>query len=172
MADLTLVSGLGDKKPDFNANVHPEILMRMLMLGYDQIHIAEVMGIDVAMLERWLARYPDLRVAERRAAAADSEVALSVFYMAVGHDPVTGDQKEPDLKAAMFWMKCRAGWKETTAHSLTATAARRTRDGKDIDLSDSEIQSTATALVRKMQDFVDVPPAPPAPPAPTPDADF
>ena len=171
MGDLTLVDGLGAKKPDFNANVHPDILMRMLMLGYDQIHIAEVMGIDVAMLERWLARYPDLRVAERRAAAADSEVALSVFYMAVGHDPLTGDQTEPDLKAAMFWLKCRAGWKEAAAPSLTATV-RRSRDDKNPDLSASELQSTATALVRKMQDAVDVPPAPPAPPAPPPDADF
>ena len=171
MADLTLVNDLGAKKPDFNAEVHPDILMRMLMLGYDQVHIAEVMGIDVAMLERWLARYPDLRVAERRAAAADSEVALSVFYMAVGYDPVTGDQTAPDLKAAMFWMKCRAGWKEAAAPSMTATA-RRTRDDKNPDLSVSELQSTATALVRKMQDSVDLPPARPAQPAPPPDADF
>ena len=167
MADLTLVKDIGAKKPDFHADVHPEILMRMLMLGYEQRHIAEVMGIDVAMLERWIARYPELRVAERRAAAADSEVALSVFYLAVGYDPMTGDQTAPDLKAAMFWMKCRAGWQEATAPSLTATA-RRSRD--DTDLSTSELQSTATALVRKMKDSVDAPPPPPTPPPP--DADF
>ena len=168
MGDLTLVDVLGAKKPDFNSEVHPDILMRMLMLGYEQTHIAEVMGIDVATLERWLARFPELRVAERRAAAADSEVALSVFYMAVGYDPVTGDPKDPDLKAAMFWLKCRAGWKEAAAPSLTATV-RRTRDGKDIDLSAGELQSTATALVRKMEDSLDAPP--PAPP-PVPNADF
>ena len=170
MADLTLIDGLGAKKPDFHAGVHPEILMRMLMLGYPQVHIAEVMGIDVATLERWLARYPELRVAERRAAAADSEVALSVFYKAIGHDPISGDQTEPDLKAAMFWLKCRAGWKEATAPSLTATA-RRTRDDKDPDLTVSEIQSTASALVRKMQNTLDAPPAPAPVPAP-PNADF
>ena len=166
MADLTLVNDIGAKKPDFNANVHPDILMRMLMLGYEQQHIAEVMGIDIPMLERWLSRHPELRVAERRAAAADSEVALSVFYMAVGHDPVTGDQKEPDLKAAMFWMKCHAGWKEAAAPSLTATA-RRTRDDKNPDLTVSELQSTATAIARKMETSLEAPP-----PDPPPDADF
>ena len=166
MPDLTLIDGLAATKPGFHADVHPEILMRMLMLGYDQIHIAEVMGIDVPTLERWLARYPDLRVAERRAAAADSEVALSVFYMAIGYDPLSGETKEPDLKAAMFWMRCRAGWKEATAPSLPATV-RRSRD--DTDLSGSELQSTATALMHKMQASVDAPPPAPAPP---PDADF
>ena len=166
MGDLTLVDGLGAKKPDFNSEVHPEILMRMIMLGYEQRHIAEVMGIDVGMLERWISRFPELRVAERRAAAADSEVALSVFYMAVGYDPVSGETTPPDLKAAMFWMKCHAGWKEATAPSLPATA-RRNRD--ETDLSVSELQSTATALVRKMQDSMD---APPPEPAPLPDADF
>ena len=164
MSDLTLVKDLGAKKPDFNAEVHPEILMRMLILGYPQIHIAEVMGIDVATLERWLARHPELRVAERRAAAADSEVALSVFYMAVGYDPVTCEIKAPDLKAAMFWMKCHAGWKEATAPSVPVT---RTRD--DLDLSVNELQSTATGLMRKLQDALDAPPPAPAPP---PDADF
>ena len=166
MSDLTLVDVIGSKKPGFNADVHPEILMRMIMLGYEQRHIAEVMGIDVPMLERWISRFPELRVAERRAAAADSEVALSVFYMAVGYDPVSGETTAPDLKAAMFWMKCHAGWTEATAPTLSATA-RRNRD--DTDLSASELQSTATALVRKMQDQLDAPP--PAPAAP-PDADF
>ena len=168
MPDLTLVDGLGAKNPAFNAEVHPEILMRMVMLGYEQRHIAEVMGIELETLTHWITRYPELRVADRRAAAADSEVALSVFYMAIGYDPVSGDPKEPDLKAAMFWMKCRAGWKEAAAPSLQATA-RRTRDDKETDLSVSEIQSTATSLVRQMQDAVDAPPPAPAPP---PHADF
>ena len=166
MSDLTLVDGIGAKKPDFNAEVHPEILMRMIMLGYEQRHIAEVMGLDIPMLERWIARFPELRVAERRAAAADSEVALSVFYMAVGYDPVSGEARPPDLKAAMFWMKCHAGWTEASAPSLPA-AARRNRD--ETDLSASELQSTATALVRKMQDQLDAPAPAPAPP---PNADF
>ena len=170
MTDLTLVEGLGAKKPGFNPEVHPEILMRMLMLGYEQNHIAEVMGIDIPTLERWLTHYPQLRVAERRAAAADSEVALSIFYLATGYDPVTGAVSSPDLKAAMFWMKCHAGWKEATAPSLTATARPTSgRGAKEPDLSAGELQSTATALMRKMQDALDAPPPPPAPP---PNADF
>ena len=164
MADLTLVNALGAKKPDFNAEVHPEILMRMIMLGYPQLQIAEVMGIDIPMLERWIARYPELRVAERRAAAADSEVALSVFYMATGYDPISCEQKDPDLKAAMFWLKCHAGWKEAAMSSLLAAT---TRD--DPDLSVNEIQSTATGLMRKLQEKLDAPPPVPQKP---PDADF
>ena len=167
--DLTLISGLGAKKPDFNAEVHPEILMRMLMLGYSQVHIAEVMGIDISTLERWLAKNPQMRVAERRAAAADSEVALSVFYMAIGHDPVSGDPKEPDLKAAMFWLKCRADWKEATTASIPAKSVRGGHHDRDPDLSVSELQSTAAGLVSKMQEALDAPPPPTPPP---PDADF
>ena len=167
--DLTLIKGLGEKKPDFHPDVHPEILMRMLLLGYQQVHIAEVMGLDVPTLERWLAHYPQLRVAERRAAAADSEVALSVFYMAIGHDPLTGTAKEPDLKAAIFWLKCRAGWKEATTPSIPAKPVRGGHHDRDPDLSVSELQSTAAGLVNKMQEALDAPP-PAAPPPP--DADF
>ena len=167
--DLTLVKGLGEKKPDFHVDIHPEILMRMLMLGYQQVHIAEVMGIDVPTLERWLVKHPQLRVAERRAAAADSEVALSVFYMAIGHDPVTGTPKAPDLKAAMFWLKCRADWKEATAPSIPANAVRGGHHDRDPVLSGSELQAAAAGLVSKMQEALDAPPPPsPAPP----DADF
>jgi hypothetical protein len=66
--------------------------------------IALIIGVDRAILDR---TYPDeLRTG---AAKANARVAESLFRKATGDGPQS-------VAAAIFWLKTRAGWKETTVH--------------------------------------------------------
>jgi hypothetical protein len=87
---------------------HDPLLARQVeaMAGYGvpKESIALVIGVDRAILDR---TYPDeLRTG---AAKANARVAESLFRKATGDGPQS-------VAAAIFWLKTRAGWKETTVH--------------------------------------------------------
>jgi hypothetical protein len=81
-----------------------ETVKAMVAYGIKQIEIAAVVGISVPTLEKNFRAEIDTGAAQ-----ANATVAASMFRMAtVGH-PV-----HVRFAAAAFWLKCRAGWKETS----------------------------------------------------------
>jgi len=68
--------------------------------------IAIVLGIDARVLERDYRK--ELQVG---AIKANAKVAESLFRRA------TGEGRE-GVAAAIFWLKTRAGWRETTVHEV------------------------------------------------------
>ena len=72
--------------------------------GVPKGSIALVLGIDCAILDDTYG--DELRTG---AAKANTRVAESLFRTAIGDGPQS-------VAAAIFWLKTRAGWKETTVH--------------------------------------------------------
>jgi hypothetical protein len=79
----------------------------MAAYGIPEPEIARVLGMDPENLR---ARYPDELATG--ATKANSRVAENLYRKA------TGDGREA-VTAAIFWLKTRAGWRETTNHELS-----------------------------------------------------
>jgi hypothetical protein len=78
----------------------------MAGFGVPEVDIAGVVGIDPKTLRK---HYPEeLRLGHVK---ANAKVAENLFRKA------TGDGRESVI-AAIFWMKARAGWKETNVHEV------------------------------------------------------
>lgn len=76
--------------------------------GISADDIATVLGVDVAELKR------DYRSELKGAAIkANAKVAESLFRKATAADGREG------VTAAIFWLKTRAGWKETAVHEVS-----------------------------------------------------
>ena len=123
-------------------------------------HIAEVMGIDVATLDRWLCTL-SLPSAWPNAAPPPptqrSRSASSTWPSATTQFHRRDDVPRPQGRDVLDEVPRRLEGSDRAKPSRH----RAPNPGRqnETDLSASEIQSTATALVRKMQDAVDVPPA-------------
>jgi hypothetical protein len=89
--------------------------------GIPQEAIARSIGISDATLRKYYEE--EIGTA---ATKANSRVADSLFKQAVGA-PAEYDENGKRVRAeqtrvttaAIFWLKCRAGWKETSVHELT-----------------------------------------------------
>ncbi|MGD9507006.1 MAG: hypothetical protein AB7X49_00400 [Geminicoccaceae bacterium] len=92
-------------RPDANRSRQVEA---MAGYGISADDIAIVLGVDVDTLKR------DYR-AELKGAAikANAKVAESLFRKATAADGREG------VTAAIFWLKTRAGWKETAVHEVS-----------------------------------------------------
>lgn len=85
-----------------------EELEVMAGLGLPIRMIAAIFGMTSDMLDYRLKVDPDLRMRfDRGVANATKEVAKTAYHMAVV-------EKQPAM--IMFWLKCRANWKETNLH--------------------------------------------------------
>ncbi len=93
-------------KPSGRVPVHARQVEAMAGYGLPAKDIAIVLGIDAWALER------DYQT-ELKAGAikANAKVAESLFRRA------TGEGRE-GVVAAIFWLKTRAGWRETTVHEV------------------------------------------------------
>ena len=82
----------------------------MAACGMTQVQIARVIGIHDETLRIHYRRELDLGMVE-----ANAKVAEALFKLAVGGD----------VTAAIWWCKCRMGWRERTGieHSGTITVA-------------------------------------------------
>ena len=78
----------------------------MAGLGAPQTGIARMIGVDVETLR---ALYAD--ALEDGHVKANTRVAENLYRKA------TGEGREA-VGAAIFWLKARAGWRETTAHEF------------------------------------------------------
>ena len=98
--------------PAFNPSVHPDILFRGLLMGIPKKMIAELVGVPLHVLDEWVATIPEMREQDIRAAGADAEVAVALFYSATGFDPHNQRPCKPSITAQIFWLKARLGWQE------------------------------------------------------------
>ena len=80
-----------------------EVVKRLVAAGVPQVAIAAALGITKPTLERRLRLELDLGHIE----AVDA-VARSMFQLAVKGRPM-----HVRYQAAAFWLKCRAGWRDT-----------------------------------------------------------
>lgn len=95
-------------KPDDKNRARVEALVSF---GLPQTEIARELGIDPKTLRK---HYEDELSAGT--ARANAKVAQTLFRLAVG-DPSRGI--DPDRACCMFWLKTRAGWRETSSHEHT-----------------------------------------------------
>lgn len=88
-------------RPPFQPTARDRVQVEMLSgMGVPDYDIAKVMGISGPTLRKYFAH--ELEVGHVKATA---KVAESLFKMA------TSGEKS-SVAAAIFWLKCRAGWKE------------------------------------------------------------
>ena len=95
-----------------------DLVLQLTGCGVPQEDIARIIRIDATTLRE---RYRD--ELDRGAAVANAKVAGNLFMMANG----TGREA---LTAAIFWLKCRAGWRETAPQSPDWTPIRERSLGK------------------------------------------
>ena len=93
--------GLGNMpRPKFNATAEQrKVVEGMSGVGVPEEGIAKTLGIDAKTLRKYFRCELDLG-----AVKASTAVAQSAFRMATSG-------KHPAM--TMFWLKCRAGWRET-----------------------------------------------------------
>lgn len=94
--------------------------------GLTNVQIANMLGLDEAALVRHFKRELDTGNEE-----AISAVAKNLYRIALG------DGAEA-VRAAMFWLKTRGKWKETTHHDITS--------------SDGSLMPTRIELVSPLKD--------------------
>ena len=81
----------------------------MSAYGVPQEDISKVIGIDPTTLRKYYA--DELLTAKHK---ANARVAEALFKKATGDGPQS-------TTAAIFWLKTRAQWKETSVHELGGT---------------------------------------------------
>jgi hypothetical protein len=97
--------------------------------GVSEADIARVVGIDAKTLRRHYRN--ELSTGHIKAAA---KVAESLFRKATTDGPQS-------VTAAIFWLKTRVGWKETTAHEIAG------RDGRPIETTDVGQRELAKSIL-------------------------
>lgn len=94
----------------------------MAAYGIPHVAIAEVVGVSGPTLRKRFRLELDTAEAE-----ANAKVAECLFRRATGDGPQS-------VTAAIFWLKCRAGWREfdvePSKRDATLEAARRAATGK------------------------------------------
>jgi hypothetical protein len=95
--------------------------------GISAEDIATALGI-----QRWVLERDYRKELDGAAIKANAKVAESLFRKA------TGEGREA-VTAAIFWLKTRAGWQETSAHEL--------RQGRPLsELTDAELEARIISL--------------------------
>lgn len=102
----------------------------MVAFGIPQDKIAVIIGCSAPTLRKYYRHEIDIADAK-----AQSMVAKFLFSAATGEALRTGATHADCIRSAMFWMKTRAGWKETATHELTG------RDGQDLIPPNSEFET-------------------------------
>jgi hypothetical protein len=100
--------------------------------GVPETDIARVIGIDPKTLRKHYREELDTGHVK-----ANAKVAENLFRKA------TGDGREAVI-AAIFWMKTRAGWKETSVHEVGG------RDGGPIQTNDGSARERLEALIERI----------------------
>ena len=106
---------------------------------YDDI--AKLLGISDDTLKK---HYPDELA--KGAVERNAEVAGFLYHSASGRAISDGASYSDCLKAAMFWLKTRAQWRETNHHDLTSSDGSMSPKGIDATkLSDAALQELMNA---------------------------
>jgi hypothetical protein len=112
-------------RPKFEPTLeHRRSVEAMAAYGIDEVKIARIIGVDPKTLRKHF-RY-ELDIGATKANAA---VGQTLYHMATsGRHP----------SASMFWMKCRAGWKETQVLQHSGP------DGGPIEISNDQLDERIT----------------------------
>ncbi len=111
----------------------------MVAFGIPQDKIAAIVGVSLPTLRKYYRA--EIDIADAR---AQSVVAKFLFSAASGEALKSGATYADCIRSAMFWMKTRAGWKETAVQELTG------KDGRDLieQMSDDELVRELACLHR------------------------
>ena len=115
------------RSPTFNAEVHPDIVFRGLLMGVPLQTLAELVGISPRLLQEWVSEHPEMQTAVQDAKGADSQVMASIYYAAVGYDPHSETWRKPDMRAAQMWVTERLKWAKTAQPPVPADQASPTQ---------------------------------------------
>ena len=97
--------------------------------GVREDEIAEFVGVDPKTLRKHYR--PELRQGHIK---ANAKVAENLYRRA------TGEGREA-VTAAIFWLKTRAGWRETLSHEVSGT------DGAPIEVAEYSTRDLAKAIL-------------------------
>ena len=100
--------------------------------GIPEIDIARVLGIDPKTLRKYYREELDTGHVK-----ANAKVAESLFRKAIGDD-------RQSVTAAIFWLKTRADWKETSVHEVNGRARIEA-------MSDAELDAAIAEFTRKIE---------------------
>jgi len=103
----------------------------MSAYGVPEVDIARVLGIDPKTLRK---HYRD--ELDTGSIKANSRMAENLYKKAMGDGPQS-------VTAAIFWLKTRARWKETTVHEVTEPM------GNDVGYSDARRLGAVALLVAR-----------------------
>jgi len=102
----------------------------MAGMGLDPLEIALVMGVSAPTVRKYFKN----ELASGTATAL-AQVSQSLYQQAMGiRDPDGKMAVKPNVVAAIFWLKCRAGWKEDgdSLGKKEVQAERARKAGKDV----------------------------------------
>jgi hypothetical protein len=111
--------------------------------GVPEVEIGDVIGLDPKALRKHYRQ--ELRQGHTK---ANAKVAENLYRRA------TGEGREAVI-AAIFWLKTRAGWRESISHELSG------RDGAPIEVADHSTRDLAKAVLAMLSRGVSAPPSPP-----------
>ena len=113
-------------QPDANSRRQVEA---MAACGVPEADIGKVMGIDPKTLRKHYRHELDTG-----AIRASARIAQGLYQKAVGDGPQA-------VTASIFWLKTRAGWKDTTAHEISG------RDGGPIAVEATSDRDLARSIL-------------------------
>ncbi len=99
---MTVKTGRRVYKPDDKTRAQVKMLAAM---GVPDFDIAKVIGISSPTMRKYY-----MVELETGHIEANAQVAQSLFKQATNKD-------KPNVSAAIFWLKCRAGWREEAEDS-------------------------------------------------------
>jgi hypothetical protein len=99
-------------------------VLTMVAFGIPQEKIAAILAISPPTLRKYYREEIDVADAK-----AQSMVAKFLFSAATGEALKSGASHADCLRSAMFWMKTRAGWKETAVQEITGKDGEPLPDG-------------------------------------------
>lgn len=99
---MTVKTGRRAYKPDDKTRAQVKMLAAM---GVPDFDIAKVIGISSPTMRKYY-----MVELETGHIEANAQVAQSLFKQATNKD-------KPNVSAAIFWLKCRAGWREDVEDS-------------------------------------------------------
>jgi hypothetical protein len=127
-------------KPKLTAEQIVE-LKKMATLGLSIDQMAPLLDISARTLERMNAENDAVSGAIKKGRAeAIIAVGKSAFVQAVSG-------KTPAM--TMFYLKCRAGWKETQVHELSGPDGKPIETRDKSDLTDEQLSAKIQSLLKK-----------------------
>lgn len=133
------------------------------LLGATDAQVADLLGISVSTLAKYAEIHPEFAQAKKEGSMlANAKVAASMYQQALGYtvkktiidkeggEHVVDVEVPPNVTAGIFWLKCRAGWKDQPVEGGDKPPVAPS------DLSDREVARRIAFLLAKSVKGVDI----------------